>query len=170
MITRAIALLVATLIVGAVAPTDARSAEKAGRVYTSISPAELEAALSALGFATSPYTQRSDDTPELMGAIDGLNYSILFYRCDKSEGPRCKVYQYWAKFTGLSVTADQINQWNRDTWLGTAYLGTDGGVRLVITQRVEGGTTKANIASVANDWQAVLKKFTGYIGFSKTGS
>jgi hypothetical protein len=170
MITRVIALLAATLIVGVLAPVDARSAEKAGHVYTSISPAELEAALSELGYATSPYTQRTDDTPELMGAIDGLNYSILFYRCDKSEGPRCKVYQYWAKFTGLSVTVDQLNQWNRDTWLATAYLGTDGAVRLVVTQRVEGGATKANIASVMGDWRAVLKRFTGYVGFAKTGS
>jgi hypothetical protein len=170
MISRAIALLAAALIVGVVASSGAQSAEKAGRVYTSISPAELEATLSELGFATSRYTQRSDDTPELIGAVDGLNYSILFYRCDRSEGPRCKVYQYWGKFTGAPVTAEQVNQWNRENWLGTAYLGTDGAVRLVITQRVEGGTTKANIASVMGDWRAALKRFTGYIGFGKAGS
>jgi hypothetical protein len=165
--TRVIALLAAIVIGGALAPAHAANADKAGHVYTDITPAELQTVLGGLGFTTAPYTQRTDDTPELMGTVNGINYSILFYRCDKSESRHCNVYQYWAKFTGLTVTPDQVNQWNRDTWLGVAYLGSDGAVRLVITQRVEGGTTKANIASVMADWQGVLKKFTGYIGFNK---
>jgi len=171
MIARAITLLAAILIGGGILATgDARSADKAGHVYNKVGPAEITAALAELGFTTTPFTGRKDDTPELMGAVDGLNYSILFYRCDKKEGPHCTVYQYWAKFTGLSLTAEKINEWNRDTWLASAYLGADGAVRIVLTQRVEGGTTKANIASAMTDWREALKKFTAHIGFTKPAS
>jgi len=170
MIVRTIIVLAAILIGGTLPSADAASGDKTRSVYTQVGPVELGSALADLGFATTRYTQRKDDTPELIGTVDDFNYSILFYRCDHSEGPHCTVYQYWAKFTGVSVTAERLNQWNRDTWLGVAYLGTDGAVRLVITQRVEGGTTKTNVASVMSDWRSVLTKFTDYIGFRKAGS
>jgi hypothetical protein len=170
MIARVIAVLAVILIGGGMlAPCNAQSADKTGH-YNKIGPAEMIAALADIGVAVVPYTKRTDDTPELMGTVDGLNYSILFYRCDKKAGPHCTVYQYWTKFTGLSITAENLNEWNRETWLATANLGADGAVRLVLTQRVEGGTTKANIAGAMADWREALKKFTGHIGFNKPAS
>lgn len=120
-----------------------------------------------LGFDPKPYTKRADDTPELMGTIDGVNYSVLFYRCDKGTPRRCAVYQFWAKFTGIAITAEKINQWNRDTWLAAAYLGDDGAVRIVLTQRLQGGVTEANFAGILKDWREVLPRFVTFIGFKK---
>ena len=156
----------AYLLVLLAAPPLALVAQARGPVYDRITPAEFQGIMHRLGYALKPY-KRSDDIKELIGSVEGLNYSVLFYRCDNAAQPHCGVYQYWAKFSGLPVTAQTMDAWNRKTWLSVAYRGDDGAVRLTLTQRVEGGVAEGNFAAVAKDWRQALAEFVDFIGFKK---
>ena len=112
-------------------------------------------------------TTRSTDAegmPKLDGDIDGWSFSVYFYGC---RGTLCDAIQFAAGFDE-DQPMDQriINDWNRNTRFGRAYLDEEGDPWVEYDINMEGdGVSVSNFNESLAYWDTIVKQFTNHIGW-----
>jgi len=112
----------------------------------------------AKGFGSARLKKDSGGDPLITGRIDGTRYQISFYGCD-SEGKKCDDIKFGTAWSGIEVSLEEINEWNRGKRYGVAYLDNDGDPNIDMPVNIDFGVTSENLEDSFNYWTKVLKLF-----------
>jgi hypothetical protein len=132
------------------------------RTRTTTAPVLIDATMPdkileiAKSFGTASLDKDSLGDPKITGRIDGQKYSIHFYGC--VNGKDCDdivFYTYWTG--GRNVTLDKINEWNRNTTFGKAYLDTDSDIALEMTVNIDYGVSTRNLEDNFSQWNKTVQ-------------
>jgi hypothetical protein len=91
----------------------------------------------------------------------GANWGIYFYACDSEQ--RCTSLQYSVAWNDASLTADQINSWNRTKRFMRAYSTTDGAVFGEYDFDVAPGGSWDAMDQTLTRWEAQMPNFQKYV-------
>jgi hypothetical protein len=90
-------------------------------------------------------------------------YQILFYDC--TGGAACKSIQFRAWFKHLTdIPVNEVNEWNRTSRLGRAYLDSDRDPTIEHNVRLEGGITPAHLRAERDWFLVALAKYKESLG------
>ncbi len=125
-------------------------------------PQSVANALSAAGYSAELGTDEYGD-PKISSNYDGINFTIYFYGCD--DGSACQDLQFRASFQTDRINHTQMNTWNRDKFMGKAYV-TDNGSSIV-EHPVAGvdGMSRYAFDRTLRRWESVLDGFVEAIGW-----
>lgn len=104
------------------------------------------------------------ESPFIRSRTDDLTWFASFHRC--KGGVRCGILLIEASFDlerGLALR--RINEWNRDMFIGRAYLDDDDAAVIEHVVVLDGGMSRETFAVVAERWAAVLGEFAEHIGY-----
>ena len=130
---------------------------------TAAYPETIARALEDMGHAAEMGVDSTGD-PQVTSSINGLNFVILFYGC--TDNADCQDLQFRAMFqTEGSVSHDMLHDWNRDYFIGKAYLNDSG--EAVIEHAVAGvdGLSRDSFERILWRWDRALTSFTEVIGW-----
>ena len=113
---------IAAMAVMAMAPTAAPA-----QSVNANAPGTVVAALDSAGLS-GQMRNAAGAPPIIETDIEGVKFLIMFNNC--ADGQSCQDLQLRASFAATGITADMLNSWNRQTFVGKAYLSTDGNVVL----------------------------------------
>ncbi len=125
---------------------------------TAAFPETIARALEDLGHSAVIGVDSVGD-PQVTSSINGLNYVILFYGC--TDNSYCEDIQFRATFqTEGTVSRDLLHDWNRDYFVGKAYMNDSGSA--VIEHAVVGvdGLSRDNFERILLRWDRALTSFT----------
>lgn len=130
----------------------------AAQSVTAAYPETITRALEDLGHSAEIDVDNVGD-PQVTSSINGLNYVILFYGC--TDNVDCLDIQFRATFqTEGTVSDGMLHDWNRDYFIGKAYLNDSGSA--VIEHAVVGvdGMSRDNFERILWRWDRALSSFT----------
>jgi hypothetical protein len=132
------------------------------RTRTNTTPVLIDATMPnkileiAKGFGTASLDKDILGDPRITGIIDGQKYTIHFYGC--LNGKDCDDIQFYTYWTGgRDATLDKINEWNRKTRFGKAYLDTDGDTALEMTVNIDYGVSTKNLEDNFSWWNKTVQ-------------
>jgi hypothetical protein len=130
------------------------------RLYANgITGPEFQTLLKRLGEDTVLRADSGGD-PELDGKVDGANFVILFYGCNKDKERRCFSYQYYVAYRGVGAErAAAINEYNLTKRFGAAGINADGTAELRLSVIIDGGVTEQNFANWFELWKLAVAEF-----------
>ncbi len=112
----------------------------------------------ARGFGSAHLERDSFDDPMILGRIDGIAYSVLFYGCEDSA--HCRSIQLRASWSpNAGITTADMDQWNREKLFGRAYLDQDGAPMLDMVVNLDGGVTLRNLDDTFDWWKVIVLEF-----------
>ena len=133
----------------------------AQQLYESVTGQQMNDILTEMGLRGTLGTDNVGD-PMITGAIDGINYTLLFYSCNAAAPKQCLELQFHGEFSfNQPVTLEMINTYNTNNRFGQAFLDSAGRVNLDMSATLEGGVTRQHIIEVIHWWQNALTKFEG---------
>lgn len=92
-----------------------------------------------------------------------LIFEVDFYDCDKAQ-KSCDTVLYLLGYDSELVTVDQLNTWNRWTFLCPGYLTLDKHPHVWLTVLPSVHDTRDDIAAQQNRWQRCLRDFDQFTG------
>lgn len=131
-----------------------------------VRPEDLTALLKKWGYRAQLELDKQGE-PEIVSALDGINYVIFFYDCNKAAPGKCLSYQFWAGFRDLDppITLEKLNDWNeKQRWTMCSTEGT-GRVRLKMSVNPRGTMLEQNFRNWFNWWERSLADFRKHINF-----
>jgi hypothetical protein len=146
--------------VAVVALFAAGSSAQAAPMYNTITGADMMQILNEVGFAGT-LEQDNEGDPMIRGTINGLKYTLFFYRCNKNQNPRsCLDLQFHSTFTNdANVNYSALNAYNRDNRFGQAFFERSGEIGLDMSATLQGGVTRQHIKEVVDWWKVTLTSF-----------
>ncbi|MDA0962103.1 MAG: YbjN domain-containing protein [Proteobacteria bacterium] len=128
---------------------------------TAAYPETVTRALEDLGYSAEIGIDSVGD-PQVTSSINGLNYVILFYGC--TDNTSCEDIQFRATFqTEGSVSRDILHDWNRDYFVGKAYLSDSGSAVIEHAVVSVDGMSRSTFERVLWRWDRALTSFTEQI-------
>ncbi len=109
------------------------------------------------GYGSGDLGTDSEGDPRIQGRIGGTKYVVLFYGC--KDGKACQDIQFVASWSDTNVTQEDVNNWNRTTRFGKAYLDKDNDPTLELIVNLNYGVSKKNLDDTIDWWAMVMKKF-----------
>jgi hypothetical protein len=101
-------------------------------------------------------TQDGAGDPTIEGLLEGVRVGVYFYGCrGKPACPLIQLRAFWDEPAALAL----LNEHNRGTLLGRAYLDKDGDPTLEWTSRLEGGVTIDHLRSEVAWFQKAIRDF-----------
>ena len=97
------------------------------------------------------------------GQAGQLYFNVNFQDCNKDRS-QCGTAVFTGSWNAKSITAEQINRWNRWTLYCPAYLDTDGSPDMWYSVALSEHTDAGDLASVVGTWEGCLKDFDSFIG------
>lgn len=93
-----------------------------------------------------------------------LTWLLFFYGC---EAAGCDSLQFGAGFTNEAVTADRVNQWNRERRFLKAYFepGAEGSAVVQYDVLITRGAAVDHLAEHVNLWRGTLADFGVHVGY-----
>lgn len=111
------------------------------------------------------YGSATMETPtELVGRTGGINYWVYFLNCGDG-GTGCEDVRFYTAFCNYKTSMEAINEWNRETRWGRAYLDSELDAALDYDLNLVHGVSRANLDSTWDVWSTVLGLFVEHIGF-----
>jgi hypothetical protein len=120
-------------------------------------PADVLATLSGNG-ATGELKKDDKGRPYIDAKAGSLTFEIDFYGCGSNDAG-CSTTLYATGWNLTSVSIDQINRWNRWTFLCPAYLTTENHPHAWYGLRPSASETSADVAAELNIWLDCLSDF-----------
>lgn len=113
----------------------------------------------ARGYGSATIQTDSAGDPQILGRIDGVQYTVNFYGC--TNGANCSTIQFRAAWTNPgSVTVDHMNSWNQDKRFGKAYMDYDNDPVIEWDVNLFGGVSARNLDDTFDWWKIVLENFS----------
>lgn len=133
----------------------------AAQSVTAAYPETLTRVLEGLGHSAEIGVDSVGD-PQVTSSINGLNYVILFYGC--TDNTDCEDIQFRATFqTEGTVSRDLLHDWNRDYFIGKAYMNDAGSVVIEHAVIAVDGMSRENFERILWRWDRALTSFTEVI-------
>lgn len=153
---------VKAIMAGMVLALSAGAAQAAMLPDGGVTAQEVARALQAKGYRAELDRDAAGD-PMIRSALDGSNFQILFYDCEKG---RCVSIQFVTAFElEKDLTFSKINEWNRTKRFGRAYLDEEMDPFVEMDLDLEHGATSEAIENNIDTWAAVLPAFKNFIDF-----
>lgn len=112
----------------------------------------------ARGYGSAVKEADSQGDPKISGRINGISYVVLFYGCTNNTD--CTSIQFQAAWANPGhVTADMLNEWNRDKRFGKAYLDDENDPVIEWDVNLFGGVSARNMDDTIDWWKLVLTTF-----------
>jgi len=111
----------------------------------------------AKGFGYAKLEKDSQGDPKVSGRIEGTAYGVYFYGC--TNGENCNDVQFAVGWSGVKVSMDRINEWNRTKRYGKAYLDKEGDPILEMVVNLDHGVTVKNFEDTFDWWIKAMKQF-----------
>lgn len=112
----------------------------------------------ARGYGSATVQKDNIGDPQILGRIDGVQYTVNFYGCDNGNG--CTTIQFRAAWTNPgSITVNDMNRWNQDKRFGKAYLDTANDPVIEWDVNLFGGVSARNLDDTFDWWKIVLDNF-----------
>ena len=128
-----------------------------------VTPAEVATLLTEEGAQVSI---QSGEQPVIAADLGGLAFQTLFFNC---EGGRCTELLFIAGFDlPDGVTLERINDWNREEFVGRAFIDDESDPFLDHPVTVDGGLGMAAVRENLALWVAALVSFAKFLG-AETG-
>lgn len=116
----------------------------------------------ARGYGAVEVTRDSEGDPMLRGRMEGRQYLVVFYGCDR--GLNCTNIQLRAAWVNTgSVTPQTITDWNRENRFGKAFLDSENDPVVQWDVNLFGGVSRANLDDTFDWWRLVMEGFEAYI-------
>ena len=109
------------------------------------------------GFGSAALETDSEGDPKIVGRIDGTRYGLFFYGCKANKD--CDDIQLNAAWSGVEVTNEDLNNWNRKARYSKAYLDNEGDPVLEMTVNLDHGVSARNLEDSFNWWNRAVKAF-----------
>ena len=138
---------------GLAAPAQAFDARKA---------ADVAGVITANGASGSLKTDK-DGKVYFDGQAGQLYFNVNFQDCN-TDRSQCGTAVFTGSWNSKSITAEQINRWNRWTLFCPAYLETNGSPDVWYSVAVSEHTDTGDIAGVVGTWEGCLKDFDSFVG------
>ena len=141
-------------------PAAGAVAEQAGMLYAS-DPEAIAALIRDEGYKAQVGVDGVGD-PKITSAIDGSNYTILFYGC--TEGANCDSVQFragWRMDGG--VTLEVLDDWNTTKRFGKAYRDDEDDPNLEMNLTMVGGVTRENFLETLDWWGIAVRGFKAHL-------
>ncbi|EIC22898.1 YbjN domain-containing protein [Thiorhodovibrio frisius] len=115
----------------------------------------------AKGFGSAELDTDGVGDPMISGRTNGIKYGIYFYGCEEAKD--CKDIQFVSGWTGVKLSLEKINEWNRTQRFGKAFIDEEGdpGVRFPVNIRY--GVTSENMEDTIDWWAVIVKSFKEFM-------
>ena len=126
-------------------------------------PASVAEELRRLGYRA--LLDADGEVPYVASAMEGAEFDISFHHCGE-DGTDCFTMIFYASFILDARTPPAtLDRWNREEFIGRAYLSEDGASVIEHFVVVEGGMTPENFEAVLGWWGYALDRYMEHIGF-----
>jgi hypothetical protein len=131
-----------------------------GQNVTAQDPQSVVKALQDAGYRAELKAE-ADGAPYIVSGAGGAKFSVLFFDCEKAKA--CKSLQFYSGWTD-KVTAQQMNDWNRDHRFGRAYVDDKGEAAIEFDVDFEGAPMPVSLfRSNVETWATVLGAFQKFL-------
>jgi hypothetical protein len=121
---------------------------------------EVAAWLQAAGFKAELTKDKTGD-PMIRSAAGGVNFTVLFYDCDKG---RCRALQFSSGFDlSDGLTLAKTNEWNKKYRYLKAYLDDENDPYVEYDVNLNAGRTMAGLKDDFDIWTDMLGDFATFI-------
>lgn len=134
-------------------------AANADRLIDAMTPADILQI--AANYGPTKLGQDDNGDPLVSGKINGIGYEIIFYGCD--SGKDCEDILFKAQWRGAKLSADKINEWNRDRKFGKAFVDDDNILTVDMAVNLHYGVSAKNFADTFDYWNRVTGEFKDFI-------
>ena len=134
-------------------------------VYPDITGPELQELLQDWGYRAALSTDGVGD-PKIETSTQGLRFTIYFYGCDQAAVRTCRSLTFRAGFDledGFGLAS--INDWNRGSRAGMAYLDEEDDPILEMHVNLDGGASADLLKDWMFWWDKALGEFVEVIGW-----
>ncbi|WPL12517.1 YbjN domain-containing protein [Thiorhodovibrio litoralis] len=129
---------------------------------TIIDANSVDAILSlAKGFGEVELDTDSLGNPLIIGRTNGIKYGIYFHGCE--EGKECKDIQFISGWSGVKLSLETINEWNRTQRFCKALIDQEGDPGLRFPVNIRYGVTSENMEDTMDWWAVIVKKFKKFM-------
>ncbi len=124
-------------------------------------PQSVVAALQAGGYKAVLAKDANED-PRIESASSGAKFIINFYGCQNHL--KCTSLTFFAGWTGLNVSMNQMNEWNKIRRFSRAYIDNDGDPILEFDIDLDdGGMSQELFINNVEYWDTSLASFKQHI-------
>ena len=120
----------------------------------------------AKGYGSAELSEDDDGDPYIQGRTEGLVYHVYFFNCEKLTG--CRDIVLSAGFEVKDIGLERLNEWNKTSKFGQAYLDDDQDPNLDLAINLYGGTVYKNLDDTFDWWRASLVKFAKHINYGES--
>ncbi len=110
------------------------------------------------GFGSARIGKAADDTPMINGRIDGTRFAVYFYECNEKK-VECRSVSFSASWATSAVSLEAVNEWNKVSRFGRAYIDDDGEPVLEYDVNLFLSVTEGNFEDSVDWWRVVLQSF-----------
>ncbi|MCZ6860562.1 MAG: YbjN domain-containing protein [Alphaproteobacteria bacterium] len=133
-------------------------------VYTAVTGREMRELMQRFGYPVRLGKDSGGD-PLIETTLDGTQFKIYFYGCDRNAVRTCKSIQIVAALRPRNPQdAARINAWNREQRHGKAFRRKNGDVVLHMNINIQHGLTIGNLRVWLDWWRLGLRGFKRYVG------
>lgn len=150
-------IVLTTVFCAAIVGTSLVSAQQ---LITGDPPEAILSVAQAYGDASMDTDDLGD--PMIVGTIDGIRYVGYFYGCTKG-GHGCSSLQLRATWSVDYVSLEHINEWNRTTRFGKAYIEADGDAALEMEINLDFGVTRDNLNDTFDWWRIGITEYVEHL-------
>ena len=148
----------ATLIFCAAVLTSQPALAKS-KVYNVVTANDVLALVKEYGEAK--FDEPQDGMKIIEGTVDEMVYYIFLYDCEIGKG--CRDLVFSAAFDTDVMDLSMINDWNKGSKFGQAYLDSDGDANIDLALNLFGGITHKNLDDSFDWWRVVLSQFSNKV-------
>lgn len=116
----------------------------------------------ARGYGAARLVEHDNGGLQITGRIEGLPYEVYFQNCD-SDG-NCEDLNFHLSLPELSLTAEQINDWNYRKRFGRAYLDPNGVAAIEMDLDLTHGVTAEHLDAQFGIWSMIMQQFAELAG------
>lgn len=131
----------------------------AAQLVDATSPGRIAEFLQEAGYRATLSKDSAGD-PMIKSALEGSDFIVQFFGC--TENRNCKYLVFRVIFPG-GGTLEEMNGWNVEELVGTAYLDEDGDPGLDYFVSLDGGVSRENLLDVIDWWRVAMTKFKQHI-------
>ena len=133
-------------------------------VYTAVTGREVRELMQRFGYLVR-LSKDSGGDPLIETTLDGTQFKIYFYGCDRAATRTCKSIQIVAALRPRNPqNAVRMNAWNREQRHGKAFRRKNGDVVLHMNINIQHGLTIGNLRVWLDWWRLGLRGFKRYVG------
>jgi hypothetical protein len=149
-----------TVFLPMIAVASTLSAAPAAFAQTMIDATNIDEIVNiARGYGSATIQLDTLGDPQILGRIDGIQYTVNFYDCENGEN--CKSIQFRAAWTNPgTVTLEDMNRWNQDKRFGKAYLDMENDPVIEWDVNLFAGVSSRNLDDTFDWWKIVLQNFS----------